>query len=100
MVSKLPSARSLSKASREGDLSENMANADMSASLKKCPDRSGDNLGCWQSRFEPSQRAHRRKDACVLEGQRWTWQNPLMRTSKRSSERGIFALMFTKRQPG
>src|SRR6266851_1320406 len=34
MVSKLPSTRCLSKASREGDLSENMANADISASVK------------------------------------------------------------------
>src|SRR5215510_4359310 len=34
MVFKLPSARCLSKASREGALSENMANADISASLK------------------------------------------------------------------
>src|SRR6266849_7459191 len=34
MVCKLPSTRSLSKASREGDLRENMANADISASGK------------------------------------------------------------------
>src|SRR2546426_3438421 len=34
MVFKLPSARCLSKASRDGALSENMANADINASLK------------------------------------------------------------------
>src|SRR2546428_7816049 len=36
-VCTLPSTRSLAKASREGDVRENMANADMSASVKEIP---------------------------------------------------------------
>jgi hypothetical protein len=40
MVFKLPSARCLSKASREGALRENMANADISVSSKSLSEKS------------------------------------------------------------
>src|SRR6266850_981942 len=93
MVSKLPSIRCLSKASREGDLSENMANADISASVKGISTSSPRASVMLQSCFEPNGRGHRQTDACVLSVPRWTLHPPDMRSSNRSivSFRGILS---------
>src|SRR5712692_10301411 len=99
MVCKLPSARSLSKASREGDLRENMANADMSASVKEMSvslRRSSRMLAKPLRTKRKSASAERcwRPLGAIID-----MSTPDMWTSNRFREGGIFALMFTKRQP-
>src|SRR5712692_1355798 len=99
MVCKLPSARSLSKASREGDLRENMANADMSASVKEMSvslRRSSRMLAKPLRTKRKSASAERcwRPLGAIID-----MATPDMWTSNRFREGGIFALMFTKRQP-
>src|SRR5712691_2250349 len=100
MVSKLPSTRCVSKASSEGDLSENMAKADISASVKgisTSPPRSSAMLAKLLRTKPKSASA----DRCLRPlGATMDMTPPTMRTSNRFSEKGIFALMFTKRQLG
>src|SRR5712664_529797 len=100
MVSKLPSTRCVSKASSEGDLSENMAKADISASVKgisTSPPRSSAMLAKLLRTKPKSASA----DRCLRPlGATIDMTPPTMRTSNRFSEKGIFALMFTKRQLG
>ena len=89
--------RALVKGER-GCLRENMAKADMSASVMKSRCRPDGDLAGWQSRVGPSERAHRRRDAYARAAPRWTCGKPRHENSQIVPVRGIFASKFTKSQ--
>src|SRR4030095_4565554 len=100
MVSKLPSARSLSKARSEGALRENMAKADMSASVKamSCSLRRSSGMGAKPLRTKPKSASAER---CLRSlGATIDMATLAMETSNYSCEGCIVAWRFTKRQPG
>src|SRR5713101_3517791 len=99
MVCKLPSARSLSKASREGDLRENMANADMSASVKEMSVSLRRSSGMESKPLRTKRKSASAERCWRPLGAIIDMATPDMWTSNRFREGGIFALMFTKRQP-
>src|SRR6266853_1980994 len=98
IVPKLPSARCLSKASSDGDVSENMANADMRASGKERPASSQRwsgmvaKLFCTKRKSASAQRCLRCLGATI------DIVNPITRTANRSGQGGILTSMFTKGQ--
>src|SRR6266446_3557537 len=100
MVCKLPSARSLSKASKEGDLRENMANADMSASVKvmSVSLRRSSGMVAKPLRIKPKSASAER---CLRPlGATIAMATPDRKTSNHPGEERIVAWKFTKRQPG
>src|SRR5215218_1914471 len=100
MVSKLPSARSLSKARSEGALRENMAKADMSASVKAMSVslRRYSRMVVKPLRTKPKSASAER---CLRSlGATIDMATLDMETSKCSCEGCIVAWRVTKRQPG
>src|SRR4029453_9574222 len=100
MVSKLPSARSLSKARSGGALRENMAKADMSASVKAMSVslRRYSGMGAKPLRTKPKSASAER---CLRSlGATIDMATLAMETSNYSCEGCIVAWRFTKRQPG
>src|SRR5712692_6339213 len=100
MVPKLPSARSLSKARREGDLRENMANADISASVKEMSVslRRSSGMAAKPLRTKPKRASAER---CLRPlGATIAMATPDRKTSHYSGKERIVAWRFTKRQLG
>src|SRR5215510_7881293 len=96
MVCKLPSVCSLSKARSEGALRENMAKADMSASLKeisvssrRCSGRLA-KLRCTKRKSASADRCFRTCGAMM------DMENPVTRTLNRSSQ-GYFRIEVYER---
>src|SRR5712692_6517466 len=100
MVSKLPSARSLSKASSVGDLRENRANADISASVKEMSGslRRASGMAAKPRRIKPKSAS---ADRCLRSlGATIVMGTPDRKTLNRSGEECIVSSKFTKNQPG
>src|SRR5215216_4317591 len=90
MVCKFPSARSLSKARSEGAVRENMAKADMSASAKAISVSPTRESGRRVKSF-CTKRKSASADRCLRTcGARMDIDNPVTRTSNRSSQ-GLFS---------
>src|SRR5215831_6484294 len=90
MVCKLPSARSLSKAKSEGALRENMAKADMSASVREI---SVSSRRCSGKAAKPlrTKRKSASADRCFRTcGATQDMAHPVTRLSKRASQ-GVFS---------
>src|SRR2546428_11565586 len=97
---KLPAARSFSKARREGDLRENMANADISASVKEMSVslRRSSGMVAKPLRTKPKRASAER---CLRPlGATIAMATPDRKTSNHSGELCMGAWRFTKRQPG
>src|SRR5438105_2776300 len=86
MVCKLPSARSLSKARSEGALRENMANADMSASVKEMSPSSQRESGMVAKPLRTKRKSASAERCLRALGATMDRGNPLTRTSHRSSQ--------------
>ena len=90
MVCKLPSARSLSKARSEGALRENMANADMRASVKEMSTSSQRGSGRVAKPLRTKWKSASAERCLRSLGATMDIGNPITRTSKRSSQ-GVFS---------
>src|SRR6266705_3981756 len=100
MVFKLPSVRSLSKARSEGDLSENIANADMSASVTEISVSLRRASGMVAKPLR-TKRKRASAERCLRPlGATIAMTTPDRKTSNHSGEVCIVAWRFTKRQPG
>src|SRR5713101_9329666 len=100
MVCKLPSTRSLSKASREGDLRENMANADISTSLKEISVSSARSSEMLAKPFRTKWKSASAERCLRLLGATVGIASPHVKESNGLRERDIVAWRFTKRQSG
>src|SRR5882724_8161325 len=98
MVCKLPSARCLSKASREGDLRENIANADISASVKEISASEARCSGMVSKPLRTKRKSASAERYLRSLGATIDMTNPIIKTSKCSCEGRIVAWMFTKSQ--
>src|SRR5438874_10701996 len=90
MVCKLPSARSLSKARSEGALRENMANADMSASVKEMSPSSQRESGMVAKPLRTKRKSASAERCVRALGATMDMGPPITRTSHRSSQ-GVFS---------
>src|SRR2546428_2847148 len=100
MVLKLPSVRSLSKARSEGDLSENIANADMSASVTEISVSLRRASGMVAKPLR-TKRKRASAERCLRPlGATIAMTTPDRKTSNCSGEGRIVACRFTKSQPG
>src|SRR5712692_12725 len=100
MVCTLPSARSLSKARRDGDLMENMANPDISASVKEMSTSAVRGSGMFAKPLR-TKRKRASAERCLRPfGAMIDMAIPIVKTSECSNEGRIFASRFTKRQSG
>src|SRR5438132_9184099 len=90
MVCKLPSARSLSKARSEGALRENMANADMRASVKEISTSSPRGSGMVAKPLRTKWKSASAERCLRALGATMDMGNPITRTSQRSSQ-GVFS---------
>src|SRR3954451_11212705 len=90
MVCKLPSARSLSKARSEGALRENMANADMSASVKEMSPSSQRESGMVAKPLRTKRKSASAERCLRALGATMDMGPPITRTSHRSSQ-GVFS---------
>src|SRR3989454_1571571 len=100
MVFKLPSVRSLSKARSEGDLSENIANADMSASVTEISVSLRRASGMVAKPLR-TKRKRASAERCLRPlGATIAMTTPDRKTSNCSGEGRIVACRFTKSQPG
>src|SRR5438874_7102620 len=90
MVCKLPSARSLSKARSEGALRENMANADMSASVKEMSPSSQRESGMVAKTLRTKRKSASAERCVRALGATMDMGHPITRTSHRSSQ-GVFS---------
>src|SRR5712691_1035689 len=100
MVCTLPSARSLSKARRDGDLRENMATPDISASVKEMSTSAVRGSGMFAKPLR-TKRKRASAERCLRPfGAMIDMAIPIVKTSECSNEGRIFASRFTKRQSG
>src|SRR2546426_12682632 len=100
MVFKLPSVRSLSKARSEGDLSENIANADMSASVTEISVSLRRASGMVAKPLR-TKRKRASAERCLRPlGATIAMTTLDRKTSNCSGEGRIVACRFTKSQPG
>src|SRR2546421_3548535 len=90
MVCKLPSARSLSKARSEGALRENMANADMSASVKEMSPSSQRESGMVAKPLRTKRKSASAERCVRALGATMDMGSPITRTTHRSSQ-GVFS---------
>src|SRR6266853_999242 len=90
MVCKLPSARSLSKARSEGALRENMAKADMSASVKEMSPSSQRGAGMVAKQLWTKGKSASAERYLRALGATMDIGNPITRTANRSSQ-GVFS---------
>src|SRR5216683_4240416 len=90
MVDKLPSVRSLSKARSEGALRENMANADIRASVKEMSTSSPRGSGMVAKPLRTKWKSASAERCLRSLGATMDMGNPITRTSKRSSQ-GVFS---------